>query len=56
MSKADALLSHVSVTRSKLVNIITNFNSNKVHGCDGISVAMLKLCAVEVKIKSNQFI
>ena len=50
ISKTVASLSHVSVTRSQIVNIINNFNSNKVHGCDGISVVMLKLCAVEVAI------
>ena len=48
ISKTDASLSHVSVTRSQIVNIINN--SNKAHGCDGISVAMLKLCAVVVAI------
>ena len=50
ISKTDASLSHVSVTKSQIVNIINNFNSNKAHGCDGISVAMLKLCASEVAI------
>ena len=38
------------MTKSQIVNIINNFNSNKAHGCDGISVAMLKLCASEVAI------
>ena len=50
ISKIDASSSHVSVTKSQIVNIINNFNSNKAHGCDGISVAMLKLCASEVMI------
>ena len=50
ISKTDASLSHVSVTRSQIINIIINVNSDKAHGCDGISVAMLKLCAVVVAI------
>ena len=50
ISKTNALLSHVSVTRSQIVNIINNFNSNKAHVCDGISVAMFKLCAVKIAI------
>ena len=37
------------MARSQIVNII--FNSNKAHGCDGIPVAMLKLCVVEVAIQ-----
>ena len=61
ISKTVALLSHVSVTRGQIVNISltnniiyniisNNFKSNKAHGCDGICVAMLKLCVVEVTI------
>ena len=42
INETDASLSHVSVTKSQIVNIINNFNSNKAHGCGGISVAMLK--------------
>ena len=45
--KTDALLSHVSVTREHIINIINNFCPNKAHRYDGISVSMLKLCAVE---------
>ena len=40
--KTDALLSHVSVTREHIINIINNFCPNKAHGYDGISVSMLK--------------
>ena len=43
-------MSHVCVTKDQIVQIIHNFNTNKAHGCDGISVAMLKLCAVEVSV------
>ena len=38
------------MTKSQIVNIINNFNSNKAHSCDGISVAMIKSCASEVAI------
>ena len=46
--KTDALLSHVSVTKEQIINIINRFSVNKAHGYDGISVSMLKLCASEV--------
>ena len=36
------------VTKEQIINIINNFSANKAHGYDGISVAMLKLCAPEV--------
>ena len=50
VSKTDALLSHVSITREHIINIINNFCPNKAHRYDGISVSMLKLCATEVAI------
>ena len=46
--KTDALLSHVSVTKDQIINIINKLSVNKAHGYDGISVSMLKLCASEV--------
>ena len=46
--KTNVLLSHVYVTKEEIINIINNLSSNKAHGYDGISVSMLKLCAVEV--------
>ena len=48
--KTDASLSHVSVTKNHIVNIIDNFNSNKANGYDGISATMLKLGPAEVAI------
>ena len=44
----NASLSRVSINKDQIIRIINNFNSNKAHGCDGISVSMLKLCAAEV--------
>ena len=40
----------MSVTTEYIINIINTLCSNKFHGYDGISVAMLKLCASEVAI------
>ena len=48
MPKTAASLSHVSVTKEQIINIINNLSSNKAHGYDGISVSILKLCAAEV--------
>ena len=50
VSKTDASLDNVSVTTEYIINIINTLCSNKAHGYDGISVAMLKLCASEVAI------
>ena len=46
--KTKETLSHVIVTKDLIINIISSLNSNKANGCDGISVAMLQLCAAEV--------
>ena len=37
LPKTEVLLSHISVSKNQIVRIIGNFNSNKAHGCDGIS-------------------
>ena len=50
LPKTEALLSHISVSKNQIARIIGNFNSNNAQGCDRISVAILKLCAVEVSI------
>ena len=47
-SKTNASLSHIYATHENIVKIINNFNSKKAHGCDGIAVSMLQLCATEV--------
>ena len=43
-------LSTVSSSREKVISIITKLNSNKAHGCDDISIRMLKLCAPVVAV------
>ena len=47
-SRTNASLSHIFCTKEQIVKIINNFNPNKAHGCDGISVQMLKLCATDI--------
>ena len=34
----------VSITEDKIVKIIRKLNSNKAHGCDNMSICMLKIC------------
>ena len=46
--KTNEALSNVFITKEQIVKIINNFGTNKAHGCDGIAVAMLKLCALEI--------
>ena len=41
-------MSQVSVWKYQIIDIINILNSNKAHGHDGLSVSMLKLCAVDV--------
>ena len=42
--KTAARKSNISVTEDKIVKIIRKLNSNKAHGCDNMSVRMLKIC------------
>ena len=53
--KADVSLPHISATKSHIVNITNNSNSNKAHSYDGISDVMLKLCAVEVALPHSDY-
>ena len=48
MPKTMASLSIIGIIRDAIINIISNMNSNKAHGFDGISIPMLKICAEEV--------
>ena len=36
--------SNVSITEDKTVKIIRKLNANKAHGCDNMSIRMLKIC------------
>ena len=44
------VLSSVSFTPNKIIEIINKLNSKKAHGHDGISIAMLRLCPNEISI------
>ena len=46
----NASLSHIFATKEQIIKTINDLNSNKAHGCDGISVSMLKLCANEIAV------
>ena len=37
-------LSNMSIDRDKLLRLITSLDTNKAHGCDGISAAIIKMC------------
>ena len=43
-------LSDFQIEKDKLIEIIHKLNSNKAHGYDGLSIAMLKLCSIEVSL------
>ena len=38
------LLSDICITDDKILRVIRSLNANKVHGCDDISVRMVKFC------------
>ena len=42
--KTDVRKSNVSITEDKIDEIIRKLNSNKAHGCDNMSIRMLKIC------------
>ena len=41
-------LPYININKTKIIEIIDKLNSNKAHGFDGLSIAMLKLCSIEV--------
>ena len=48
--RTSSLLSDIKIDPDKIVEIIHSINAKKAHGCDGISMAMLKLCPEEIAI------
>ena len=48
--RTSSLLSDIVISPDKIVEIIHSLNAKKAHGCDGISMAMLKLCPEEIAI------
>ena len=48
--KTNASLESIDISMSTIAKIIDTLNPNKAHGVDNISIAMLKICAVEISI------
>jgi len=48
--KTPNFLSDFRIEKDKIIEIIHKLNSNKAHGYDGLSIAMLKLCSIEVSL------
>ena len=41
-------LSNINVDTDTIIKLIHSLNPTKAHGCDGISIGMLKLCATSI--------
>ena len=39
-----SFLQNVNIDREEILKIIRSLDSNKAHGCDEISIAMIKIC------------
>ena len=48
--RTNASISHLDINTKYIVDIIKKYNTNKAHGYDEISVAMLQLCPEEIAI------
>ena len=48
--RTSSQLSDIKIDPDKIVEIILSLNAKKAHGCDGISMAMLKLCPDEIAV------
>ena len=48
--RTSSLFSDIQIDPEKIVEIILSLNAKKAHGCDGISMAMLKLCPEEISV------
>ena len=46
--KCDKILSSVRIDRSKVLSLIRSLDSKKAHGCDDLSIAMLKICDLAI--------
>ena len=43
-SRPTSMLQNLAIDREKILKIIRALNSNKAHGCDEVSIAMIKIC------------
>ena len=50
ISKTNSSISHNETTTDQIVDIIKKYNTNKAHGYDKVSVAMLQLCGTQVAV------
>ena len=41
-------LSDINIHTDTIIKLIRSLDSNKTHGCDGIPIRMLKLCATSI--------
>ena len=48
--RTSSVFSDIKIDPDEIVKIILSLNTNKAHGCDGISMAMLKLCPEEIAV------
>ena len=46
--KCDKILSSMGIYRSKVLSLIRSLDSKKAHGCDDLSIAMLKICDLAI--------
>ena len=42
--RASLILEDIEVSPRKILELIRSLDSNKVHGCDDVSISMLKVC------------
>ncbi len=48
--RTNSVLSYIKINPDKIVEIISMQKLKKAHGCDNISMAMLKLCPTEIAV------
>ena len=48
--KTDNRINEVLLSRELILKIINDLNPNKAHGCDGISIKMIKMCGDSIAI------
>ena len=46
--KSRVLLEDVDINREEVLNLIRSLDSKKAHGCDDISIAMIKICDASI--------
>ena len=49
-------LDFIDIDDHKILKVIRNLNSNKAHGCDDISIRMLKICDDSIFLPLRHFL